>query len=268
MPLKSWPTPILDEYATVEKLQEGFSISRFGDGEASIIAGGAQVREPANPRLAAELLAILTTPQQGLIVGIPTMDPAGPKYTNWKARAPRFLRFLAKGMLYGSAFISRPDSAPAIQTGAYCEALQRCWTGKKVVVVAEATSKLPTVVEAAARKTVHIVCPRREAYAVLPQLDRLVLRERPEIVLLSHGPSATCFAARLARRGLQALDLGSIGGFLARMLATGKLEHVFPFALRHPQFQGDAEAIYRVLEAAGFHVCYGPTPGKGEKSPC
>lgn len=255
MPVKQWPC-VMDEFQTVAKLQEGMSLSRLGDGEIALCDGSDQVREPKNPALAKELRQIISVPQDGLVVGIPTMDRAGPKYPNWAKRAARFMKFLSPDMTYGSAFVSRPDSAPAIESFAYCDALQQCWSWKKVVVVAEPTSKLPVAVRVAARKTLHIPCPSREAYAALGHLEREVLRHRPEIVLLSHGPSATCFAARLARHGVQALDLGSIGGMLCRLLPVERVDHVYPFALRHPVYQGDLEAMQAVLTAAGFEIYF------------
>jgi hypothetical protein len=38
------------------------------------------------------------------------------------------------------------------------------------------------------------------------------------VTVLSVGPTATVLANRLAARGIQALDLGSAGGFLLRLL--------------------------------------------------
>ena len=256
MPLSTWPVNILDEFQTVQKLQDGYSVSRFGDGEIALADGGAQVREPVNPALAAELRQIISVPQPGLLVGIPTLDRHGPKYANWVRRAPRFLKFLAPDMPYVSAFLTRPDSAPAIQTWEFAENLQACWANKKAVVVSEPDSKLLVAVTAAARKTVHVCCPHRETYAVLGDIEREVLRNRPEIVLLSHGPSATCLAARLCRLGIQALDLGSIGAMLLRLLPIERVTHVYPFALRHPELQGNRFAMVVRLEAAGFEVLY------------
>ena len=255
MPVKSWPV-VLNEYETVAKLQAGDSLARFGDGELKLCDGSSYPREPVNPALAAELQQILCTPQARLLVGIPTMDRTSPKAGNWRVHAPRFLQFLAPNMPYVSAFISRSDSAPAIACVAYCEALQQCWAGKKAVVVAEETSHLPIAVRRTARTLVHIRCPQREAYAVLEDLQREVLRQCPEIVLLSHGPSATCFAARLTRLGLQALDLGSVGPMLCRLLPTRRVDHVYTFALRHPGYLGDLPAMQAALTAAGFAIYY------------
>ena len=218
MPLKSWPTHILDEFHTVAKLQEGCSVSRFGDGECAVMDDSDYVREAKNAQLAQELRQIISTPHERLIVGIPTLDCTGPKYANWARRAPRFLKFLAPHMAYGSAFISRPDSAPWIETLDYAESVERLWMGRKVALVCEPTNTLLPVVQASARTVHHIPCVSHGAYAHLDAYARAVLRCRPDVAILSHGVSATCLAHRLTQHNIQALDLGSVGKMLARLL--------------------------------------------------
>jgi hypothetical protein len=138
--------------------------------------------------------------------------------------------------------------------------MQALWAGKKAVLVAEATSKLRVVVPSAARKTAYVECPHREAYAVIDELERAILRARPEVIILSCGPTASCLAHRLACRDIQALDLGSVGGFLARMLVIEKLPYTYPMVLRHPDCETSA-ALRAQLERYGFEVFYG-----GEKA--
>ena len=79
MPLTSWPTHILDEFQTVAKLQEGCSVSRFGDGECALCDHSDYVREAKNATLTTELQQIISTPHERLIVGIPTLDARRPE---------------------------------------------------------------------------------------------------------------------------------------------------------------------------------------------
>lgn len=215
--MTSWPV-VLDEYATVAKLQQGFSIARVGDGELKCADRYGYRREPPNGLLAAELRTILNTPLPGLVVGIPTLNPASPKYQNWLRHKDRFLKYLAPEVEYGSAFISRQDSSPWIACRAYAEGIQRCWTDKKIALVCEPTNKLVPVIAATAQKLYHIPCVSHGAYAHLGEYAQHVLSVRPDVAVLSHGVSATCLAHRLTQHGMQALDLGSIGGMLCRLL--------------------------------------------------
>jgi hypothetical protein len=215
-----YPT-VLDEFATIAELLKGRSIARFGDGEFKLVDGFEQVREPKNPKLSSELRSILRSPDKRCIVGVPTMNEKGPKIRNWKRHYDRFAKLMRKGQKqYYSAFISRPDSAPWINNIGYAQQVQKLWLGKNVVVVCEAEGSMMRAVRFGAARINHIVCPSHKTYAELPRIEPAVLAARPDIAILSCGPAATCLAHRLARQGLQAIDLGSGGAFLAKLLAS------------------------------------------------
>jgi hypothetical protein len=205
------------EFDTVRALLKGRSIARFGDGELKILDGRGYIREPANGDLTEELREVAAEPN-GLI-GIPTMDPAGPKFENWQRHESRFLRYFKRrdGRRYYSAFITRPDSAADnIESAEYFDLLSQLWGGKDAVVLSEASSKVLTCVKSMAT-VVHIECPRHRAYSFIDDFERAIVRIKPSIALLSCGPTATCLAHRLAGQGIQAIDIGSVGGMLARL---------------------------------------------------
>lgn len=225
-----------------------------------MMRGNGYVREPPNERLAAELRAIIAAPDRRCLACIPTMDIRSPKYENWEKRMGGFLPFLAPKVRYGSAFVTRPDSAPWIATQEYAESVVDLWRGRKVVLIAEPTSKLWPVIRASARKSVHILCPSHEASAHIDEYERDIVRGHPDVAVLSHGVSATVLAHRLACRGIQALDLGSIGGFLIRMLPRQRMVSSTPVVLRHPDCETSAD-LRAKLESQGYEVQY-----CGEKS--
>ncbi len=210
------------EFDTVRRLLKGRSIARFGDGELKLLDGAGYSREPANAKLSEEMRALVNAPHPDCLVAIPTMDPAGPKYQNWLRFEARFCRYFDRsdGRRYASAFITRPDSAADdIETPEYFDLISRLWAGReRVVVLSERESKLLAVVRAMAASIVHVTCPRRMAYAVIDDLERKIVAAEPTIALLSCGPTATCLANRLAARGVQGVDLGSIGGMLLRLM--------------------------------------------------
>lgn len=210
-----------NEMETVLKLQEGYSISRFGDGEFKMIDGAGYVREPPNKKLAHEMRQILRNPPKNLLRGIPTMDPKGAKYGTWKKHRERFERLLrrSKGPFY-SAFISRPDSAPWIRTPEFAEEFVRVWREKTVAYLCEPESKTRTLMlrTAPEGQALHIECPSHEAYAHIDEYERRIVEWKPQVAILSCGMTATCLAARLARRGIQAIDFGSGGKYLLELL--------------------------------------------------
>lgn len=214
-----WPS-VKGEYETVERLLAGASISRYGDGEFKMIDGFGYVREKPNGALGREMLSILRDPPENLIVGIPTMDKRGPKYGNWIRRAARMLRHLNPSVQYYSSFISRGDSAPWIETIEYSRMIERLWKGRHIAVVSERTNKFLTAARGSAGNVTHIECPSAGAYAQIDRLTAAVRTVRPDIVFLCCGPTATCMAARLARKRVHAIDIGSIGGMLVERLAA------------------------------------------------
>lgn len=209
---------VMNEFDTIAKASQGFCLSRFGDGELKMAYGNGYSRQVGNPRLAAELTRILCRPNKRCIVGIPTMNPDGPKYQNWTRHIPRFLPLLSSGVVYYSAFVTRPDSSPWIATRAYAESVQAMWAGKKTAVLCERKGSMFRAVAPASRSAIHVECPRVGAYDEIDRLEYEVMRVCPEIVIMSAGPAATCLADRLARRGVHAVDMGSAGRFIIRML--------------------------------------------------
>jgi hypothetical protein len=210
---------VCSEWDTIKKLQEGFSIARFGDGEFKMMDGAGYVREPPNKKLAHELRQVLRKPHPMCLRGIPTFDERSPKYVTWKKHIGRFTRLMKRtsGDFY-SAFISRPDSAPWIRTKEYALEVQKLWAGKRTVVLCERDGSAIRAVGADRPSTVHIVCPSHEAYAHIDYFENRIRAAEPDIAILSCGMTATCLANRLAGHGIQAIDFGSGGSFIAKLL--------------------------------------------------
>lgn len=209
---------VMSENETLYQLERGKSIARIGDGELKLMCGEDQMREPRNVKLAKELRDIALFGRKGLVVGIPTMDKYGPKYLNWIRHRDRFQTMLDPRLTYGSAFISRPDSAPWINSKVYAEHFEKMWAGKRVALVAEEGTAIHRLVQRKASYLELFICPHRETYSQIDKLEGYVRGYDPDIALLSCGPAATCLAARLVG-ATQALDVGSCGGFLLKLLA-------------------------------------------------
>lgn len=214
---------VVGEFQTLAELLTGCSIARFGDGELKLLDGVDSMREHGSKGMAAELRAIIQEPPAGLLPAIPTMDPNGPKFQNWVRHSKRFCKALAPDVTYYSAFISRPDSAPWIATPHFAYSFESLWAGKDVVLVAkDPECAIARLVARSASAVIHVQCPANDAYAEIDRLEQQVLYyrtpRREPVVVLSAGGTATCLAARLHKVGLQSLDVGSAGAFLAREL--------------------------------------------------
>lgn len=217
--LESYPD-VADEFATIAQLAKGYSIARFGDGELKLIYNSGYAREPSNSKLRMELYHVLNSPHARCLAGVwPLRGQQGPKYESLMRHEPRFLGVLSGRVSYVSSMITRPDCAPWIHTKEFAESVESLWRGRKAVVVCEKHGSIYKTVHLRAGLTQHVQCPHREAYAQIDLLMAEVLALAPEVVVLSAGPTATCLANRLAGHGIQALDLGSSGRWLGRLLA-------------------------------------------------
>lgn len=210
---------VIGEFDTLAAVLAGKSIARYGDGELKLMHGQAYVRVSASIEITTELLQILQSPNENCIVGIPTMAPEGPKCQNWLRHAERFAKVLRPDdVQYYSAFITRPDSAPWINTMKFANRVQRLWRKKRATVLCEPENKILKAVRLSTTKVRQVICPSREAYSEIDRLEQEIIATSPDIVLLSCGPTATCLANRLASRGIHAVDIGSAGGFLLKLL--------------------------------------------------
>ena len=169
-----------------------------------------------SPKLTAELNQFIAKPNPGCLIGIPTMDPRGDKYDNWKRHIVRFGRMLPYGNTYYSALISRPDCGTAwMECQKYADALRKIWLGKSIAIVCEPPSKLLVEVRES-NDVIHIECPTYGAYAHIDEFEKEILSIKPDIALLSVGLTATVLANRICGHGIQAVDLGSIGALFQR----------------------------------------------------
>lgn len=204
------------EYETLRKLGEGFSIGRIGDGEVKLMRGADALREPRNPKLAAELRGFMREPAKGCLRGI-LRPNEGPKNAGLMRYVDQLARYLKDGEDYYSAHISRADHAPWIDTEEYAELAHALWRGKRAVVVAE-DPKVSTyrAVALTAREVIIVPCPHRETYRLIDGIETTVVHAKPDVVVMAAGPAATCLANRLSKRGIQALDFGRMGSLIVR----------------------------------------------------
>lgn len=210
---------VLSELETLRLVVSGRSISRYGDGEFKMCEGADIKSQRHHPGLQRRLRDILTDSGQCL-VGIPNIHSDTPKAEHWKKYA-RFAYLLSEKQTYGSAFITRPDSAPWIHDPSYWALLESLWKGRAVTLVRGSTKSFTAerLIEAGAGSVTEIVAMRQHAFE---EYDALLERiGRPERALLCLGPTATVLAVDLCKRGVHAIDLGHAGMF-HKKLKTGE----------------------------------------------
>lgn len=208
--IASYPR-VLGEVQTLQRVVAGESLCRYGDGEFKMCNGAGIKSQSAHPVLRRRLTEILAR-SGDCLVGIPNILSETPK-PYWKSFLTRGAQLLHK-RAYVSSFITRPDSAPWIDTGDYWELLESLWVGREVTLVRGSSKSLVAEDLVGAARVNEIVCPPQHAFsdygAILKRIGT------PERALLCLGPSATVLSVDLCARGVHAIDLGHVGMFLRK----------------------------------------------------
>lgn len=207
---------VLGEFETLERVASGRSLARFGDGEFAMASGADMKSQRFDHQLQRRLRDILIDSGECLI-GVPNIHTSikTPKRTSWDKHMARGESLLSPNRPYVSAFISRPDSAPWIDTPEYWGLLESLWIGKDVVVVRGGEKSLMPSDLVGARSVREVVGPSQHAWS---DYSRLVAEVgTPDgIVLLCLGATATVMAVDLCALGVHAVDLGHVGMFLRK----------------------------------------------------
>ncbi|MDP3720785.1 MAG: GT-D fold domain-containing glycosyltransferase [Acidobacteriota bacterium] len=209
--MASYPD-VLDERATLALVAGGKSIARYGDGEFKLCADGSGIKSQVGDAVLAQRLRAILRDSGDCLVGIPNIRSNTPKADFW-GKHMGFGRFLVERP-YVSSFISRPDSAPWINTDDYWQHLESLWVGQAVTLVRGSSKSLVAEDLVGAGHVTEVVCARQHAWADYAQILERV--GTPARALICLGPTATVLAADLCARGVHAIDLGHIGMFLRK----------------------------------------------------
>ena len=123
---------VVSEATTLDMVLAGSSLARFGDGELNLCARGHAKLQVYRETLSERLQGILKDSGRCL-VGIPNINSATPKVKFW-SRYAQTDRLLTQRQ-YVSAFVTRPDSAPWIDTADYWQKVESLWRGRDVTLV-------------------------------------------------------------------------------------------------------------------------------------
>ena len=231
-----FPIKFYSEEYTLQKLIEGGSISRFGDGEFNIALGRDTHRfQKYSETLADRLREIMaldmdTTP--GFYVGLCPLLNTYSGYTKhqknfWTiynaTRLPRIYRLICKGQIYYDHLILRvagykEESYEAIEQR--ISKIQRIWEGKRILIVEGDMDELTHLREntclgvgsdflAGAESVQRIIAPATNAFAKYEEILEAICRcYNHDLVLIVLGMTATVLAYDLYQRGIRAIDFG------------------------------------------------------------
>jgi hypothetical protein len=206
----------MTEAETLAFVCAGRSLARFGDGEFNLALRGKAKKQAANASLGARLRGILKD-SGDCLVGVPNILSATPKAAFW-AKYLTLASPLLTDRPYGSAFVTRPDSAPWVDTPAYWAAVETLWRGQRVVLVRGGKLSFQAEDLRGAAHVTEVVGPSINAWPQYHTLMAQVLAAQPARVLMCLGPTATVMACDLAGFGIHAVDVGHLGLFWKKHL--------------------------------------------------
>lgn len=215
--MDSYPR-VLGEVETLQRVLQGKSLSRYGDGELKMAGHDCGIKSQCADLKLSHRLAEILLDSGSCMVGVPNIwavleeHVSDQKVEHWSKYLTKWRQLAHRP--YVSAFVTRPDSAPWIDTPDYWAMIESLWVDRDVTLVRGSGKSLIADDLIGAREVREIVAPRQHAWASYDDLmDRI---GTPDRCLICLGPTATVMAVDLCAKGVHAIDLGHIGMFLRK----------------------------------------------------
>lgn len=201
-----------DDDFIIGKLKDGYSLSRYGDGEFKYLRGSYITNmQKHEPILADKLLKVFLEPLEMLLIGIPDPLCSRPFIEKFNIAFDKFIVDKpARQSLFVSSFVFRPNIINK-DTDEYFEKIKGIWKGKEVVIVNFHADIVNHYLFKDSDCTLFSI-PRNDCFQ---EYDRVLdscrdLYGQEKIFLFSAGPTATALAYDICSEGEQGIDIGSL----------------------------------------------------------
>lgn len=218
---------ILNNAETIEKILQGYSISRFGDGEFFLMTKEKGFDfQSINDNLSNRLLEVFNSTEERLLVAIPKVfeekdlefrTEASKQWWKNYLRNYRELwyKYIDFKKIYGSSTFTR--NYIAVEDKSICKeyfkSIKKIWSDKEIIIVEGKYSRLGIGNDLfnEAKSIQRILAPNKNAFDKYNDiLNRVKLEGKEKLILIALGPTATILAYDLHKLGYQALDIGHI----------------------------------------------------------
>lgn len=203
-------------------LEHHCSVSRFGDGEFSVIWGGGNEFQDPNQRLAKMLSEVLNSRLANHMVGIPYhikdvsnhIDPGNFWAPFTAINIKRLMNILSKNRLYLNASMTRfyRENKNKSQCPELIAMLKQLWAGRDIVIVEGCLTRsgVGNDLYDNAVSIQRVLGPASNAINKYDEMLSAIKQNVPKdrLVILCYGMAATVLAYDLAKEGYWALDLG------------------------------------------------------------
>ncbi|MED3951899.1 SP_1767 family glycosyltransferase [Priestia aryabhattai] len=200
------------------------SVSRFGDGEFSLIYGKSLLFQPYSAELSSRLKDILKSNQKNHIVCIPNVF----KNLDWCMGKPKkywekylslnlsnIFKILDKEKVYYDSLVTRIyiDHIDKSKAENRFKQFKKIWNKREIIIVEGQQSRLGVGNDFFNNAALieRIVCPATNAFEKYEEvLKRIKEHDKTKLILIALGPTATVLAHDLSMEGYEAIDIGHI----------------------------------------------------------
>jgi len=206
---------VLDEYKTIDRIKEGYSLARYGDGEFFRLlrsSKGISKLQKFDDKLKEKLFTVFSKPLEKLLIGIPRMDKPKRWVINFNNNFSEFIddKRAYRESVFVSAFVSRP-SLVGRDTQEYFDKVKSIWRKRGIVLINFNSNILNHYLfEGCVVDFIQI--SRRDCFDDYDNIRRECKKfyNQKKVFLASAGPAATCLAYDLTLDGEQCVDIGQI----------------------------------------------------------
>ena len=218
---------ILGIEETIEKILNGYSISRFGDGEFFLMTKEKEFTfQSLDNNLIDRLLEVFNSKEEKLLIGIPKVFDK--KDLNLRTEESKqwwknylidhrkiWYKYIDFEKIYANTNFTRNYMGLKDKTTCkqYFDSIKNIWNNKDLLIIEGKYSRLGVGNDLFdnAKSIERILAPNENAFDKYEKiLNRAKLENQSKLVLIALGPTATVLAYDLYKLGYQALDIGHI----------------------------------------------------------
>ena len=222
---------VLNQFESVQAILEtNKSVARFGDGEFNLILGNGIGFQEYNPELARRLREILTTDDDGMLIGISNRfgrldDVDAQVRAYWRGFMSAHRQELYKLLDFNKIYSDTCMTAHAIQVDdhrteacradieKYYNLVRQIWDNKDITIIkGEGTEKFTHDIYDNAKSVSYIYGPKEHAFReykrILAEAEKL---PKNRLIIAALGPTAKLLAYDLHKQGYRVLDIGHMG---------------------------------------------------------
>lgn len=222
----------LDLLGTLEHLtQSEDSLARYGDGELRMLLKPeySVSFQKNSPGVMGRLKEVLSSPREGLIVGLPHCYRDRFWTALWLEVWGPMQRYLPRSQMYANSHVTRPLVFQFLGDRAV-ELWRDVWRDRDVRVIAGKGSRFELVPElfGSARSIDRIDSLAVNAFEDIPRLMEPSVLGHPDMFVIALGPAGTVLAHDLHVRGFRALDIGHLSASFRHVFDSGTVPEGLP----------------------------------------